>query len=137
MHYNAAYYEGHYGRLLQDNGYLGLRSMYWKAAITAVHPVSDDSLLLDYGCGTGQVSMAFPNTHYYDIAEFSRDLIRKTGRVVYDEVAAIPAGQFDFVLFMGVYMSTIPTRSPRAASATPRLAVSVDLPTPPLPLVIA
>ncbi len=33
--------------------------------------------------------------------------------------------------------STMPTRRPRAASATPRLAVSVDLPTPPLPLVTA
>jgi hypothetical protein len=33
--------------------------------------------------------------------------------------------------------STIPTASPRAARATARLAVIVDLPTPPLPLVIA
>ena len=33
--------------------------------------------------------------------------------------------------------STMPTDSPRAARATPRFAVSVDLPTPPLPLVMA
>ena len=33
--------------------------------------------------------------------------------------------------------STMPTRSPRAASATARFAVTVDLPTPPLPLVTA
>ncbi len=33
--------------------------------------------------------------------------------------------------------STRPTRRPRSASATARLAVTVDLPTPPLPLVTA
>ena len=33
--------------------------------------------------------------------------------------------------------STMPTASPRSASATARFAVTVDLPTPPLPLVTA
>ena len=98
MHYNSGYYEGHYGRLLMDDRYFDVRALYWKTAITAVQAVGEDSLMLDYGCGTGQVSMAFPNTHYYDIAEFSRALIKKRGKVVYEEVAAIPLGKFDFVL---------------------------------------
>jgi SAM-dependent methyltransferase len=98
MHYNAAYYEGHYGRLMQDEWYFNLRAGYWKTALTAVQAVPEDSLVLDYGCGTGQVSMAFPNTHYYDIAPFSRDLIKKRGRVVYEDNAAIPPGKFDFIL---------------------------------------
>jgi len=63
-----------------------------------VQAVEEDHLILDYGCGTGQVSLAFPNVHFYDIAEFSRDLIRKRGRIVYEEAAAIPQGTFDFVL---------------------------------------
>jgi SAM-dependent methyltransferase len=98
MHYDAAYYEGHYGRLLKGDRYFDIRALYWKAAITAVQPVAPNSLMLDYGCGTGQVTMAFPNTHYYDIAEFSRNLIKKRGRMVYEDVTAIPSGMFDFVL---------------------------------------
>jgi|SRR5450756_2599662 len=98
MHYNAAYYEGHYGRLLMDDQYYKMRALYWKTAITAVQAVSADDLILDYGCGTGQVSMAFPNTHYYDIAEYSRDLIKKHGKIVYEDNESIPLGTFDFIL---------------------------------------
>ena len=98
MQYNSAYYESHYGRLLGDDQYFNLRALYWKKAITAVQEVSEDSLILDYGCGTGQVSMAFPNTHYYDVAEFSRELIKKRGKVVYDDVSGIPSGEFHFLL---------------------------------------
>lgn len=98
MQYDAAYYEGHYGRVLTDDRYFDIRALYWKAAITAVKSVSEDSLLLDYGCGTGQVSMAFKNTHFYDVAEFSRDLIKKRGKVVYEDVESIPSGRFDFIL---------------------------------------
>lgn len=98
MHYNASYFEGHYGRVLTDDRYFNIRALYWKFAITAVHPVAEADTLLDYGCGTGQVSMAFPNTHYYDFADYSRELMRKRGKTVYDEVAAIPREAFDFVL---------------------------------------
>jgi SAM-dependent methyltransferase len=72
--------------------------LYWKTAITAVQAVPAGSLMLDYGCGTGQVSMAFPNTHYYDTAQFSRDMVRKRGKIVYEDNAAIPAGRFDYIL---------------------------------------
>jgi len=98
MHYNAAYYEGHYGRLMLDERYFNIRALYWKTAITAVQAVPDENLILDYGCGTGQVSMAFPNTHYYDIAPYSRELIKKRGKVVYEDNAAIPSGKFDFIV---------------------------------------
>ena len=98
MHYDAAYYEGHYGRLLLDDGYFNLRALYWKTALTAVRAVPEDRLMLDYGCGTGQVSLAFPNTHYYDIAPYSRELIRKRGKIVYEDLAVIPLGKFDFIL---------------------------------------
>jgi SAM-dependent methyltransferase len=98
MHYNATYFENHYGRLMLDDRYFILRAQYWKTAITAVHDVDPKCLMLDYGCGTGQVSMAFPNTHYYDPAEFSRELIKKRDRTVYENIAAIPPGKFDFVL---------------------------------------
>ena len=98
MHYDAAYYEGHYGRLLMDDRYFGIRALYWKTTITIVQAVAEDSLILDYGCGTGQISMAFPNTHYYDISDFSRKLIKQRGKVVYEDIATIPPGKFDFVL---------------------------------------
>ena len=98
MEYNSTYYEGHYGRLLGDDHYFNVRTLYWKHAITAVQVVPEDSLVLDYGCGTGQVSMAFPNVHFYDTSEFSRDLIKQKGKVVYRDDAEIPAGKFDFVL---------------------------------------
>jgi SAM-dependent methyltransferase len=98
VHYNAAYFEGHYGRLMQDDPYFHARASYWRTAITAVHRFDPESLMLDYGCGTGQVSMAFPNAHYYDLAEFSRDLIKKRGRTVYENVGLIPLEKFDFVL---------------------------------------
>ncbi|HEV7924140.1 MAG TPA: methyltransferase domain-containing protein [Verrucomicrobiae bacterium] len=98
MHYNSAYYQSHYGRLLDDGGYFNLRAQYWKKAIMAARNIPEDSLLLDYGCGTGQVSMAFQNTHFYDVAEFSRELIARRGKVVYADNADIPVGMFDFVL---------------------------------------
>lgn len=98
MEYNSAYYQSHYGRLLGNDQYFNLRAFYWKKAITAVQVVSEDSLVLDYGCGTGQVSMAFPNVHFYDISDFSRDLIKQKGKVVYRDDAEIPSGKFDFVL---------------------------------------
>ena len=98
IQYDAAYFAGHYGRLLMDERYFNFRALYWKTAITAIQPVAEESLMLDYGCGTGQISMAFPNTHYYDIAEYSRELMRKRGKLVYDDVITIPAGKYDFIL---------------------------------------
>jgi SAM-dependent methyltransferase len=77
MEYNSDYYESHYGRLLGNEPYFNLRALFWKHAIMAVQTVPEDSLLLDYGCGTGQVNMAFAPTNFYDIAEFSRDLLKK------------------------------------------------------------
>jgi SAM-dependent methyltransferase len=98
MQYNSAYYEGHYGRLLENEHYFNIRALYWKRAITTVRAVPEESLLLDYGCGTGQVSMAFRNTHYYDVSKFSRNLISQKGRIVYEDTREIPAGKFDFIL---------------------------------------
>ena len=98
MQYNSAYYESHYGRLLDNERYFSIRALYWKKAIMAVRDVPEDSLLLDYGCGTGQVSMAFPNTHFYDVSRYSRNLISRKGKIVYEDTAEIPAGKFDFIL---------------------------------------
>lgn len=98
MQYNANYYESHYGRLLSDDRYFAIRALYWKKAIMAVHKIPQKSLILDYGCGTGQVSMAFPNTHFYDISEFSQKLLRQHGKTVYQQSCEIPSGKFDFIL---------------------------------------
>ncbi|HTA31363.1 MAG TPA: methyltransferase domain-containing protein, partial [Candidatus Cybelea sp.] len=98
MRYNASYYESHYGRLLDNEDYFGTRCLYWKKAITAVRDIPEESLLLDYGCGTGQVSLAFRNAHFYDVSAFSRDLITQRGKVVFCDAAEIPGGKYDFVL---------------------------------------
>lgn len=98
MNYDANYYAEHYERLLDHGPYFDIRALYWKKAITEVINIPEHSLILDYGCGTGQVSMAFTNTHYFDIAEFSRDLIKKRGRLFYDRSESIPLRTFDFIL---------------------------------------
>jgi len=98
MHYNSAYYESHYGRLLDNDDYFSKRCLYWKKALMAVRDIPEESLLLDYGCGTGQVSLAFRNTHFYDVSAFSRNLIAQRGKTVYSNVSEIPSGKFDFVL---------------------------------------
>ena len=54
--------------------------------------------MLDYGCGTGQVTMAFQHCHYFDIAEDSRSRLKKSGRTVYGTIDEIPRGRFDWIL---------------------------------------
>ena len=54
--------------------------------------------MLDYGCGTGQVTAAFRHCDYYDISEESREYVKSKAKTVYQEPGAIPRRQFDFVL---------------------------------------
>jgi SAM-dependent methyltransferase len=53
--------------------------------------------LPDFGAGTGVLTTALKNTACYDVAEYSRDLLRARGRRVYDRHEDIPVGSFDEV----------------------------------------
>lgn len=96
--YDDAYFGSHYGQFLDDPAYYDLKGKFWKKAIQSLWPVPEDALVLDYGCGLGQVTAAFSRCHYYDIAEFTRDFLRRRGRQVYSSVAEIPKGHFDVVI---------------------------------------
>lgn len=96
--YDKSYFESHYGRLLNDEAYFSIRAMFWKKAITSLWSVPEESRMLDYGCGTGQVTAAFRNCQYYDISKDSRDYVKSKAKTVYQEPGAIPHGQFDFIL---------------------------------------
>lgn len=96
--YNGAYFESHYGRLLNDDGYFSVRALFWKKAITSLWSVPEESRMLDYGCGTGQVTAAFRHCDYYDISEESRNYVRKMEKTVFEQPGEIPREQYDFVL---------------------------------------
>lgn len=100
-HYDKRYFEEHYGGLLSDDSYYCLLSQYWKKAVFT--PLSQlnvlpDARVLDYGAGTGVVTAALRHSACYDVAEYSRVLLRKRGREVFDRVTDIPHGAFDGVL---------------------------------------
>jgi ubiquinone/menaquinone biosynthesis C-methylase UbiE len=96
--YNQAYYQSHYGRFLSDAPYHRLKGLFWRKAICSLWPLPENCLMLDYGCGLGQVSAAFKECHCYDVAEFSRRFLSDSGRVVYSSTQEIPEEQFDTVL---------------------------------------
>jgi ubiquinone/menaquinone biosynthesis C-methylase UbiE len=100
-HYNETYFAEHYGRFISNDDDYSLLSKYWKKAIFTSHKeLSEFSnmQILDYGAGTGVVTAALKNAACYDVAEYSRNLLRARGRHVYNHPDDIPSEYFDVVL---------------------------------------
>jgi len=100
-HYDETYFAEHYRRFISNNNDYSLLSEYWKKAIfTSLTEANQllDMQVLDYGAGTGVVTAAFKNAACYDVAEYSRNLLRARGRHVYNHPDDIPRGIFDVVL---------------------------------------
>ena len=96
--YNQDYYVSHYKNFLGMDSFYQLKSLFWKKAITSLWPVADECVLLDYGCGLGQVSAAFPRAQYYDVSPFSREFLGRHGKTVYSSEQDIPVNSFDVIL---------------------------------------
>jgi len=96
--YEKTYYDSHYAQFLSDAAYFELKGLFWKKAIQSLWKVPDNCQMLDFGCGLGQVTAAFPKCAYYDLSEFSRQFVRKRGNVVYNEPGEIPEAHFDVIL---------------------------------------
>lgn len=96
--YDQAYYESHYAQFLPDASYYEIKAAFWKYAISSLWPLPDSCAVLDYGCGLGQVTAAFENCQYFDVAEFSRAFLVRKGKKFYSNSNEIPLGQFDVVV---------------------------------------
>lgn len=101
QHYDKKYFEEHYGALIGDPEYYELLASFWARAIfdpLAAHGVKADQKILDYGCGTGVVSAAMPNSTAFDVAPFVREFLAARGRSVAADNSSIPKQAFDILL---------------------------------------
>lgn len=96
--YDEAYYRSHYRRVHDDPAYHRLRGKYWKYALFDKAGLEPEGVLLDFGCGLGPVSAALPNVEAYDFSAYARTFVRRLGRIVYEEIEAIPDERFSVVL---------------------------------------
>lgn len=100
-HYDQSYFKSRYRGIIDDPGYYTVLAAYWATAIC--HPLAGSGFsakakILDYGCGTGVVSAAFPNAACFDIAPYVCSFLRLNGRAVFERTEEIPLAHFEGIL---------------------------------------
>ena len=96
--YNKDYYASHYAQLLQSERYYTLLSRYWRKTIFEANGIDTNALVLDYGCGLGQVSAALPHVVCFDHSVTARDYLHAKKLTVIDSKEKIPEQCFDVIL---------------------------------------
>jgi SAM-dependent methyltransferase len=96
--YDEIYYRYHYGKILENSTYHELLSRHWKHVIFTCNDIDPDSLVLDYGCGLGQVSASLANATLFDSSQFATKFLRTRGLNVLNRIEDIPIHYFDFLI---------------------------------------
>jgi SAM-dependent methyltransferase len=94
-HYNADYFESHYGRQLNDSNYAALLGEFYRQQVFE-RLVPGGQRVLDYGAGHGHLTCSI-NADCYDPSESAQRILSTMGRIALADSAAIPSNHYDVV----------------------------------------
>jgi SAM-dependent methyltransferase len=101
-HYDSGYYRPGYGGRTRNSREFNRMAAYWKYALFERMGIPTAARMLDFGAGLGLISARLPNCICYDVSDYARDELRRSGRRVVDCLDELSVGEFDVVLLSHV-----------------------------------
>jgi SAM-dependent methyltransferase len=94
-YYDSGYHATHHRELISGNEYFSARAevqarFYFSVTERQKH-------IFEYGCGIGQGIVVLPDAWGWDVSAEARDVCRKRNLRIFDDLAAVPKGEWDIV----------------------------------------